>query len=184
MNFDAPNTALTMHLKDIVGLTADTGLTQTLLNSAKLNGVDTYPDFGVPKVFTSGANSYYDAVYIELAFKLRLQVAGFNYLAQTITKIPQTEDGMNGLKGAYRKICNLFVTNGCYAPGAWDSSITFGNPEDHIRNILETGFFIYSSPVSQQSATSRAQRVAPVIQIACKSSGAIHSSSVIVYIEA
>jgi hypothetical protein len=184
VNFDGANTVSTMHLKEITGVTADESLTQTLLNSAITNGVDVYVDFGVPKIFTSGANSYFDAIYINLALKLRLQTAGFNYLAQTNTKIPQTEEGMNGLKGAYRKVLALFVTNGAFAPGAWNSSTTFGNPEDHIRNISEFGYFIYSIPIAQQAQSEREIRVAPLVQIAAKSSGAIHSSDVVAYIEA
>jgi hypothetical protein len=188
INFDASNSVHTMHLKDITGLDADpifAGSTgQTYLDSAKNNGVDVLADFGIAKVFTSGQNGYFDAIYIQLALRLRLQVAGFNYLAQTNTKIPQTEEGMDGLKGAYRKVMGLFVTNGAFAPGTWNSSTTFGDPEDHIRNISDYGYFIYSSPVALQSQTVREARVAPIAQIAAKSSGAIHSSDVIVLIEA
>jgi hypothetical protein len=123
-------------------------------------------------------------VYTRLAFKLRLQVAGFNYLAKTNTKIPQTEPGMTGLKNAYRNVCGQFVTNGVFAPGAWNDPTTFGTPEDHIRNIEEIGYFIYAQPISQQSQTDRELRIAPSIYIAAKDSGAIHSSDVVVYVEA
>ena len=185
INFSGSGTAHTMHLKEIVGIVADPGLTQTILTNAKNNGVDVYADLGgVPKVFTSGVNQFFDQVYTRLAFKLRLQVSGFNYLAQTNTKIPQTEQGMTGLKNAYRKVCEQFVTNGTFAPGAWNDPTTFGNPEDHIRNIAELGYFIYGIPIAQQSQTDRAARIAPSIQIAAKDSGAIHSSDVLVFVEA
>jgi len=188
VNFDGSNTVLTMHLKDLVGLVADTlfaGSTgQTYLDAAQLAGVDMYADFGVPKVFTSGANGYFDAVYIGLALKLKLAIAAFNFLAQTTTKIPQTEEGMNGLKNTLRKVMQAFVTNGAFAPGTWTGSTTFGNPVDHQRNITERGFFIYSLPVALQSQTQRTARIAPAIQIAAKSSGAIHSADVTVLIEA
>lgn len=184
-NFDGSNTAQTMHLKEIVGFVADDGITQTFLDAAVAAGTDTYVDFGIPKLFTSGANTYWDQIYSQLAFKTRLQIAGFNYLAQTTTKIPQTEDGMNGLKSAYRDVCILFVTNGTFAPGAWTGSTTFGlSPEDHIRNIAEQGYFIYSSPIATQSSVERTARIAPLVQIAGKDSGAIHSSDVTVFIEA
>lgn len=188
INFDASNSVHTMHLKDITGLVADpifAGSTgQTYLDSAKNQGVDVLADFGIAKVFTSGVNAYFDAIYIQLALRLRLQVAGFNYLAQTNTKIPQTEVGMDGLKGAYRKVMALFVDNGAFAPGTWNSSTTFGNPEDHIRNIADYGYFIYSSPIASQSQVVREARVSPVISIAAKASGAIHASDCVVYIEA
>ena len=178
------NTAHTMHLKTITGLDADSGMTQTILTAAMNAGVDTYPDIGgAASVFISGVNQFFDQVYTRLAFKLRLQIAGFNYLAQTNTKIPQTEQGMSGLKGAYRKICQMFVTNGTFAPGTWNSPTTFGDPDDHVKNIAAMGFYIYSDPIAAQSQAERETRVAPGIYIAAKDAGAIHSSDVTVYVE-
>jgi len=184
IDFSASNTAHTMHLKDIAGVVADPGMTQTLLTSTGAAGVDCYVDFGVPKVFTSGANKYFDQIYSELAFKLKLQIAGFNYLAQSNTKIPQTEQGMSGLKSAYRQVATAFVNNGVFAPGVWLDPTTFGNPDDHIRNIKDYGYFIYSDPIAGQSAADRAARVSPKVYIAGKDSGAIHSTDVLVYVEA
>jgi hypothetical protein len=183
INFSGSNTAHTMHLKDITGLDADDGLTETLLTQCGNAGVDVYADFGVAKVFTSGANKFFDQIYSNLAFKLRLQIAAFNYLAQTNTKIPQTEQGMSGYKGALRKVCQAFVTAGVFAPGTWLDSTTFGDPEDHIRNIKDTGYYVYSLPIAGQSAEERATRAAPATYIAAKSSGAIHSSDILVYVE-
>ena len=184
IDFAGFNTAHTMHGKEVVGMVADPGMTQTILTDCKNAGVDFYGDFGVPKVFTSGANQFFDQIYSRLAFKLRLTIAGFNFLATTNTKIPQTEEGMNALKGAYRKVCQQFVQAGIFAPGPWNSSTTFGKPEDHIRNIAGFGYYIYSLPISLQSATDRAARKAPATYIACKDAGAIHSADVSVMIEA
>lgn len=184
IDFSGFNTAHTMHDKEIVGLVADTGVTQTVLTDCKNAGVDFYGDFGLPKVFTSGANQFFDQIYSRLAFKLRIAIAGFNFLATTNTKIPQTEEGMNGLKGAYRKVCKQFVDAGVFAPGTWLSSTRFGNPEDHDRNIAGFGYYIYSMPISGQSATDRAARKAPATYIACKDAGALHSADVSVLVEA
>ena len=183
INFNGTGTALTMHLKDFVGLVADTGITQTLLDSAKKAGVDFLGDFGIPKIFTSGINLFADQVYTRLALKVDLQISGFNYLAQTNTKIPQTEPGMDGLKGAYRSVMRRYVSVGVYAPGTWNDSTRFGDPEDHDRNIKEFGFFIFSQPIALQSQTERTDRVAPLTQIAAKEAGAIHSSDVTILIE-
>ena len=184
IDFSGSNTAHTMHLKDLTNLDPDEGMTQTILQQCQNAGIDVYPDFGVPKVFTSAQNMFFDQIYTELAFKLQLQVAGFNYLAQTDTKIPQTEEGMNGLKGALRRVCAAFVTNGVFAPGTWTSSTTFGTPEDTIRNIAQAGYYIYSDPIAGQSQADRAARVAPQIYIAAKDAGAIHSSDIVAYVEA
>ena len=77
----------------------------------------------------------------------------------------------------------MAVNNGIVAPGTWNGAIPFGNPDDFKRNIEERGYYIYSLPISQQSQTDREARKAPVVQIALKFAGAIHSSEVIVNIE-
>jgi len=184
INFEGTGTALTMNLKDFVGLTADSLIDDNLLNSAKKAGVDVLADIGIPKIFSHGANQYADQMYTRLALTVDLQIAGFNFLATTNTKIPQTEEGMTGLKGAYRAVMNRYVNAGVYAPGTWNDPTTFGpSPDDQRRNIEERGYFIYSQPVAQQSQTSRNARVAPLVQIAAKEAGAIHSSDVTVLVE-
>jgi hypothetical protein len=70
------------------------------------------------------------------------------------------------------------------APGSWELPNFFGSQTDFLRNISDIGYYIYSIPVSQQAATDRAARRAPLIQIAAKEAGAIHSASVLVSIDA
>jgi hypothetical protein len=183
-NFNGSNTVFTMHLKDIVGLQGDI-INQTQLQNCQNNGIDTYPDLaGLPKVFTSGANQFYDQVYTRLALKLRIQIALFNYLATTSTKIPQTEAGIEGMKDAVRRVLMQFVSNGMLAPGTWNSATRYGNPEDHIRNIKDFGFYIYSQPIFKQSQSDREARRAPLIQIAAKEAGAVHSADIAIEVEA
>ena len=112
-----------------------------------------------------------------------MEVAGWNYLRQTNTKIPQTERGMTGLKSAYAEVCERFVNNGVAAPGIWNTAIPFGNPELFTENIEKKGYYVYSLPIARQSQEEREARRAPVCQIAVKLAGAIHFSSVIVVIE-
>jgi hypothetical protein len=183
--FEGSNTTSTMHLKDLVGITADPTMTQTQLNLCQDCGADAYVNIaGVAKTFTSGVNGFFDQVYNRCWFLGALEVAGFNALAKVSTKIPQTEPGMTLLKGAYRLICEQAVRNGYIAPGAWNSADRFGDVEAMLRNIEEVGYYIYSLPVNLQSQTDREARKAPLIQIAIKEAGAIHSTSVIVYINA
>lgn len=184
VNWDGTDIAMTMNLKTLTGCTPDTGLNDTYVLSAQTNGVDIYGQTGgLGVVYSNDNNGYTDDIEVQLAFKKALEVAGFNYLKQTNTKIPQTEEGMTGLKNAYRQVCEQFVGNGSFAPGTWNSAIPFGDPEDFARNIEETGIYIYSIPISQQSQSDREARQAPLIQIAVKGSGAIHFSDVQVTIE-
>ena len=183
VNFNAANTTNTMHLKDLNTIPGDTGITQSLLNLAVGKGVDTYVIIeNLSKVFSTGANEFFDTVFNLIWFVAALKIAGFNALAQTAVKIPQTEPGMEIIKGAYRTTCDNSVNNRMVGPGTWTSSDTFGNPEDFRRNILEAGYYIFSDPVNLQSQSERDAREAPLVQIAIKLQGAFHSSDVIVFL--
>jgi hypothetical protein len=181
VNFSGSNTTITMHLKTLAGVQPDPTITQTYLTEAITAGADTYVSLqGAPSVFCVGANKFFDQVY-NLGWAIgALQVAGFNYLAQASTKVPQTENGMSGLKGAYRTVCEQGVSNQYLAPGTWTSPVTFGNQKDMLSNISQNGYYIYSAPIASQLAVDRAARKAPLVQIALKEAGAIQSSSVIV----
>jgi hypothetical protein len=183
VNFNGNNTTNTMQLKQLAGVEGDSGLTETLKEKAKAIGADCYPIIaGRPSVISYGANEFFDYVFNLAWVKMALEVAGFNVLATTSTKLPQTEPGMDLLKGGYRVICDKAVANGMAAPGAWTSPDTFGDPEDFVRNIKERGYFVYSAPVSVQAAADRDARKAPLVQIAFKMAGAVHHSDVIVNI--
>ena len=187
-NYTGTDTCLTMNLKTLTGILPDLNLNQTYVSAAKTNGVDIYGSLeGLGVVFSNNNNGYTDDITGQLWLKKDLEVQGFNYLRKTNTKIPQTEAGMTGLKNAYEQSLIQGVTNGYIGTGVgWgdDVAVPFGNPEDFRRNIFEKGYYIYSLPVSQQSQADREERKAPLIQIAVKTAGAIHSSNVIVNIAA
>ena len=179
--FEGSNTTETMNLKQLIGFTPDQTLTTTLLTAAQTAGVDVYISIGgVPSLYTSGANGFFDEIYNQYWLAFALQVAGFNYLATTSGKIPQTEVGMEGLKNAYRQVCQQAITNGFIAPGSWTSGTTFGPNGALVRNIADQGFYVYSQPITQQAPSDRAARKAPLVQIAIKAAGAIQHSDVIV----
>ena len=186
VDFTGSLTAFTMNMKQLVGFSPDQTLTQTDLNTCQATGVDVYPPFGVQgltatgNLWTSGANGFFDQIYNQFWLKFALQAAGFNYLAQTNTKIPQTDQGMNGLKNAYRQVLSQGVNNGVMAPGTWTSPTVFGNPATLAQAVAAIGYYVYSQPVGLQNSTDRAARKAPLVQIAAKMAGAIHTSSVIV----
>lgn len=182
-DFTGSNTTQTMHLKVLSTISPDATINQTALVAAQTAGVDVYVNIaGVPSLFTSGANSFYDEIYNELWFKFALQTAGFNYLRSTSTKVPQTEPGIEGLKNVYRSICDQAVGNAFIGPGKWSSSTVFGDPAALIRSVADIGYYVYSKPVADQSQADREARKAPLIQIAVKAQGAVHKSNVIVFV--
>lgn len=188
VDYTGSNTTLNMHAKTLVGVSPDTGITQTVLGQLATLGADCYPSFGgggqeLGKVFTSGANFFSDLVQNTNWLASALQVAGFNALAQVGTKIPQTEPGMQTLEGAYVAVLEQAVNNGFLAPGAWNGADRFGDPVAFLRNIAESGYYVYHTPIALQSQANREAREAPLVQIAAKTAGAINSSNVLVSIE-
>jgi len=182
-DFSASLTTRTMHCKDLVGVDGDTGIDQTLLNKCIAVGADCYPVVkGLPKVFSTGANGFFDDVYNLNWFKFAQEVALFNTLATVGTKIPQTEAGMETIRNSAAQVCQQAVSNGFIAPGSWTSAETFGNPDDLRRNIESKGYYIYTSPVAEQSQADREDRIAPTAQVAIKYAGAVHKINAIINI--
>jgi hypothetical protein len=89
---------------------------------------------------------------------------------------------MAGLRTAYTAALLQGVTNGYMAPGKWTLPFTFGDPADYDANITAFGYYLISQPVKDQSVSDRNARKAPLVQGAVKEAGAIHSSSVIIYV--
>lgn len=185
VDFSGVGTAITMHGKQLVSITPDQTIAQTQLNLAQTAGIDVYVSIaGVPAVFCSGANQWFDQVYNDDWFAMALQVAGFNYLLPINFKVPQTEEGMSGLKSAYRAICEQAKTAGVLAPGAWTGAVPAGVPQAlFLSNIANVGYFVFSQPVALQNQAARNARQAPLVQIAAKLAGAIQSSNVLVQME-
>ena len=184
-NFNGSNTCITMDLKDLAGVSPDTTLTSAQLTSCKNLGVDCYPSIcGIGKVRSNKSSQYFDQVYNSIWFSNAIQVAYFNALAKVTTKVAQTETGITFIKESTNVICKQAVTNGYLAPGTWNGSDTFGDPEDFKRNILDFGYYQYTQPIAQQSQTERETRIAPLLQIAGKEAGAIHGGTVTINFEA
>lgn len=184
-NFNGSNTCITMDLKDLAGVSPDTTLTSAQLTACKNLGVDCYPSIcGIGKVRSNKSSQYFDQVYNSIWFSNAIQVAYFNALAKVTTKVAQTETGITFIKESTNVICKQAVTNGYLAPGTWNGSDTFGDPEDFKRNILDFGYYQYTQPIAQQSQTERETRIAPLLQIAGKEAGAIHGGTVTINFEA
>ena len=182
-DFSGSNTTSTRHLKQLIGVQPDDGIDGATRGKALIAGADLYISIeGRASVFCSGANSFFDQVYNLAWLQGALQVAVFNYLAQSSTKIPQTDPAMEAFKGAIRKVMEQGVTNGYLAPGTWDSPTTFGNQTDLLANVKQFGYYLYSAPVGTQSQADRRDRKAPLVQAAVKEAGAVHSASIIVNI--
>jgi hypothetical protein len=182
VNFLGSNTAISMNLKQLSTITPDPNINPTIAALCQTAGVDIYTSFqNSPGVYTSTANKRADSVFNIIWFVLALQVAGYNALATTYTKIPQTTQGMNQYVSALKLICQEAVINGYIAPGTWTGVDVFGVPADFINNIQTYGFYIYFQPISQQTQASRATGAIPLVQIAVKEAGSMLNGIINVY---
>lgn len=186
VNYNGSNTTMTMNLKDLAGIKADTNISETILASCASVGCDCFPSIeGLAKVISNAQGGmFFDEVVNQIWLVNTIQRDVFNVLATTGTKIAQTDPALEIITKAIRGVCKQAVTNGMAAPGRWNSADTFGDYDDFFRNISEFGYYIYHQSVLDQSQTEREARKAPVYQIAVKEAGAVHSSSILIYIEA
>jgi hypothetical protein len=181
-NFDLSNSTQNMNLKNLVGINPSSWTSQDL-NQSIIMGVDIYGTTeGLNIINSASNNGFIDSIFNLIACVGDLQVAYFNVLKTTSSKIPQTEAGMDSIKSALRKVLNKYVSNAYIAPGRWTRSDTFGDYESFIRNISDNGYYIYSLPVENQNQADRENRIAPTIQVALKEAGAINKGNVIVYV--
>ena len=183
-NFSGSATSQTLQLKTLVNVEPDDGITQTDYTNAIAAGADMYVSFeGDSGIACGKGNGYFDVEYENLALKFASQAALYNVIKTAGTKIPQTETGMAALRDAQGNVCLQFVRNGVLAPGKWNSPSTFGDPDTFKKNIEDNGWYIYSTPIALQPQSEREQRIAPLIQCACKRSGAIHEADLIIMVE-
>lgn len=182
VNFGAENSALTMHLKELA--VPSEAYSQTELDSAKRVGLDVYTSIkDVNVVLTSGANDFMDNRYNLISFVDAVQTDAFNLLKTAGTKVPQTIPGVNALTDTVEKTCTRYVRAAFIAPGTWLSANTFGDVATFKRNIEQFGYYVLAAPLSQQSQADRDARKSPVIQVAIKNAGAIHSVDCVINFE-
>lgn len=185
VNYNGSNTCITMNLKDLVGIQADTNISESILQQCAGAGCDVYASVeGLPKVLSNRKHALYiDQVANQIWFVNTIQREVFNLLATTRTKIPQTEGGMQLITNVINQICAQAITNGYGGAGKWNSADTFGDYDDFHRNIFEQGYYVYHLPVAQQIQSEREARRAPMFQIALKEAGAVHSANILIYVE-
>lgn len=183
VNYNGSNTASTLNL-DVIKTALPSKFTSTLTNNLKAKGVDYYISYGGRNgIRLSGANEYHDVIRDNLALGFEAQVALFNVLGRTNSKIPQTEQGMDLLKAALRSVLDKYVINGVIGTGLEWNSDRFGDDETMLNSIRENGYYIFSQPISEQPQVDRELRKAQLIQAAYKLAGSIEQVDAILTFE-
>ncbi len=186
VNYAGANSTLTMTYKDLVNVPTDTNINETLLNQCEIIGADVYCSIeGLAKVISfKQGGLYFDELTNQIWLKTAIQTAVANVLFTTRNKVPQTTQGVNILVNAVLGVLNLGVINGMIAAGEWNSPDTFGVYEDFMRNIRTLGYYVYFTPIAEQSQADREARKCPVISVAVKCAGAIEHANIVIYVEA
>lgn len=186
VNYAGSNSTLTMTYKDLVNVPTDTNINETVLNKCEQIGADVYCSIeGLAKVISfKQGGLYFDELANQIWLRTTIQTTVANVLFTTRNKIPQTTQGVNILVNAVLGVLNQGVINGMIAAGEWNSPDTFGVYDDFMRNIRTLGYYVYFTPIAEQSQADREARKCPVISVAVKQAGAIEHANIVIYVEA
>jgi hypothetical protein len=171
VNYSLPNSAITGKFKDLSGLTPDSldSTTLAIIQSKRCNvftlvgndsrcvreGVQ-----GNPTWFTD------DTVNLD-NFVEDLQTEIFNVFLRN-KKVPYTPAGQNLIVSACRNICQKYVVNGVFADRPTE------DPTNESGYTTLSAYSVVPQPIYVASASDRAQRLAPPVQIIAYLAGAVH----------
>ena len=186
VNYNGSNSTITMTYKDLAGVPVDTNISETILALCEDVGADVYCSIeGLAKVISfKQGGQYFDELTNQIWLRTTIQTTVANVLFTTRNKVPQTTQGVNVLVNAIYTVLNQGVVNGMIGAGKWNSADTFGVYEDFMRGIRTFGYYVYFTPIAEQSQAEREARKCPVISVAVKLAGAIEHVNVMIYIEA
>lgn len=176
VDYGGQNTVITMMFKQEPGIVAEdlTAGQADALDSKNCNVLAAYQnDTVIVQQGKMASGVYLDEITGTDWLAVDITEAVYDLLYSSPTKIPQTDPGVHQISNTIEARCSQAVRNGLLAPGTWDAQ-GFGALE--TGGYLSKGFYVYASPVASQSASDRAARKAPAIQIAAKLAGAVQSS--------
>jgi hypothetical protein len=186
VNFDGTDTTITLMYKSEPGVTPES-LTETQAAALKSFNANVYATYqnGIPIIqWGTMANGFFlDEVMGTDWLQNAVQVAVFNLLYQTPTKIPQTDPGIHQIVTTIANTMEQAVNNGLIGAGLTWTGPPIGPAKAPLINtgqILPAGYAIYQPPVATQSASARSARAAPVLQVAACLAGAVHTSSILI----
>ena len=179
VNFEGSNTTITMKFKTQPGVTPEV-LSATQADTIERKRFNVYIMYenGVA-ILEQGMVSgpaWFDEIHGTDWLANRVQTDLFNILYQS-PKIPQTNNGIQILVAGTDGGLSQGVTNGLIAPGVWQA-VGFGTL--NYGDYLAKGWYTWADSVDNQDPADRAARIAPLIQVAIKLAGAVHSSDVVI----
>lgn len=179
-NFLANNTTITLMYKQEPGVSPEF-LTPSQAAALNTNNYNYFAEFNNDTAIivngTVADGNYVDTIIGTDWLANYIQTNLYNLLYQSLTKVPQTDPGVHLLVTNVEASCAQAVTNGLLAPGIWTAN-GFGTLNQN--DLVAKGYYVYAPPVATQSQSERSARQSPVIQVAAKLAGAIHTVDVLV----
>jgi hypothetical protein len=178
VDFNGNNTTITLMFKQEPGVIAET-LTETQAAVLALKNCNVFVNYqNNTAIIQNGVMC--DGTWFDLRHGAdwqanRVQTDLFNVLYTSPTKVPQTDAGMNILLTTAEASMAAGVNNGLWGPGVWNAP-GFGSLKQG--DTVTKGYYCYMTPLALQSEGDRQQRIAPPMQIAAKSQGAVHKVNV------
>lgn len=180
INFSGQNTVIAMMYKQEPSVTAETisSAQAATLKDKNCNVFVNYiNDTSIVQYGVMADGTFFDEIQDTDWLQNAIQTNVYNALYTSLTKIPQTDSGVNQIVNAIADACSQGVINGTIAPGTWNGP-SFGSLVSG--QYLKTGFYIFAQSVALQSQAARAARQCPQIQVAVKLAGAIQTVDVLV----
>lgn len=181
LNSTDANSAYTITFKTVVGFVAES-VTDSQYDAILSYSGNVYANFAnrysfiYPGISANGL--YMDELYfIELA-KYLIQNSTIDGLVSQL-KVPQTESGMNQIITFINQACNKLLSIGFIATGIWNGSQIL---DLYTGMAVTNGYLVQAESINSQSIADRQARVTPPIYVALKSSGAIQSVVIRVFI--
>ena len=190
-NLDAPRSSYTLKFKQLSGRTPD-NLNTAQYNELKRKQVNAYANYAGGRSFygegyVTGAYQWIDIPVYATWFSEKMQEDILAYISGAGTKIPQTNEGVNGLLGEMNAVCYAAINNGGVAPGEVSArqraEIRTTTGDDEFDGHLNAGFLNYISPLALQTQADREGREAPPAYCWLKLSGAMHRAVIGVRVE-
>jgi hypothetical protein len=180
VNFLANNSTITLMYKAEPGITAES-LTETQASALKTKNCNVFVNYNNSTAIIQwgvcSSGQYIDTIVGCDWLQNNVQIAVFNLLYTSTTKVPQTDAGVNQILTTVEACLAQAVVNGLVSPGVWTGP-AFGAIISG--QTLTKGYYAYAPPISTQTAAARAARAAPAIQCAVKLGGAIHTANVMI----
>jgi hypothetical protein len=174
VNFNGSRTTITMKFKQEPGIIAET-LSETQATALNTKCANVFVNYmnntAIVQQGTVASGRFFDEVHGLDWLANAVQADLFNVLYQSLSKVPQTDEGVHTLVTQFEATLSRSVENGLVAPGIWNAE-GFGMLKRG--DALTKGFYVYAPLVASQSQADREARKAPLLQAAIKMAGAVH----------